>query len=88
VAHRETLVFDSVAEQISQGLAALPGTDQARSMVVAPMVASDRAVGMLNVEDHQRDQAFGPGQVRLVQTVAASMGAALENARLFDETQR
>ncbi|MEE9476572.1 MAG: GAF domain-containing protein, partial [Roseateles sp.] len=88
VEHRETLVFNSVAEQISQGLAALPGTDQARSMVVVPMVASDRVVGMLNVEDHQRDQAFGPGQVRLVQTVAASMGAALENARLFDETQR
>src|SRR5207237_6445240 len=40
------------------------------------------------IEDHERENAYDEAEVRLVSTVAASMGVALENARLFDETQR
>ncbi len=36
----------------------------------------------------ERDNAYGDADVRLLSTVGASMGVALENARLFDETQR
>src|SRR5208283_4871899 len=39
-------------------------------------------------EDYQQENAYGDAEVRLLSTVAASMGVALENARLFDETQR
>ena len=35
----------------------------------------------------ERDNAFGEAEVRLLSTVAASMGVALENVRLFKETQ-
>ena len=40
------------------------------------------------LENYERENAFGESEVRLLTTVAASMGVALENARLFDETQR
>src|SRR4029077_8742748 len=40
------------------------------------------------LENYEREDAFGDAEVRLLSTVAASMGVALENARLFDETQR
>src|SRR5271157_5910884 len=40
------------------------------------------------LEDYVRENAYGEAEVRLLSTVAASMGVALENARLFDETQR
>ena len=36
----------------------------------------------------EREDAFDKAAVRLLQTVVASMGTALESARLFDETQR
>ncbi len=39
----------------------------------------------MNVE---REHAFSESDVRLLQTLANSMSVALENARLFDETQR
>ena len=36
----------------------------------------------------ERENAFSESDVRLLQTLANSMSVALENARLFDETQR
>ena len=65
-----------------------PGTDWAHSIVGVPIIGSDRVLGAIGLQNHEREYAFGEDDVRLLQTVAASMGVALENARLFDETQR
>jgi transcriptional regulator with GAF, ATPase, and Fis domain len=40
------------------------------------------------MENHEREHAFGESEVRLLTTIASSMGVALQSARLFDETQR
>ena len=64
------------------------GTDMSRSGVAVPIFAGDRLLGFMSVENMDREHAFGEADVRLLSTVAASMGVALENARLFDETQR
>ncbi len=81
-------MLNSRAEQDAAGSTTLPGTDTALSIVVVPIVASDRVVGRLILENHERENAYGEADVRLLTTVAASMGVALENARLFAETQR
>ena len=56
--------------------------------MTVPIIGSDRVLGMLSMENHEREHAFGDSEVRLLTTVAASMGVALENARLFEEIQR
>ncbi len=87
--HRRTRVLNTCAEQVAAGYkGAAPGTDWALALLQAPIVTADRVLGMIVVEDHKSAHAFDESQVRLVQTVATSLGAALENARLFDETQR
>ena len=53
-----------------------------------PLVASDQARGLIELGDLEREDAFSPSDVRLLQTLANSMSVALENARLFAETQR
>src|SRR5262250_3246390 len=70
------------------GAKAVAGTDQALAVTYAPILSSDRVLGTIVIESYEREHAFGNAEVRLLTTVAASMGVALENARLFDETQR
>jgi len=62
--------------------------DLSKCIAMAPIVSSNRALGMFVLEDHERENAFGESELRLLTTIAASLGTALENARLFDETQR
>jgi len=64
------------------------GTDMSCSGVAVPIFAAERMLGFISLENMDRENAFGEADVRLLSTVAASMGVALENARLFDETQR
>ncbi len=48
---------------------------------------ADRAAATEMLADPEM-KAFGEAEVRLLTTISATLGAALENARLFDETQR
>ncbi len=85
---RQPVVANTRAELPALGLTLMPGTDQCHSMVSVPILGSDRMLGTIVMEDYQHENAYGESEVRLLSTVAASMGVALENARLFDETQR
>jgi GAF domain-containing protein/CheY-like chemotaxis protein/tetratricopeptide (TPR) repeat protein len=85
---REAVVINSLAEFKAMGIAPIPGTDPSKSAVNVPIIGSDRVLGSIILENYEREHAFGEAEVRLLRTVAASMGVALENARLFSETQR
>ncbi|MBK6806553.1 MAG: GAF domain-containing protein, partial [Betaproteobacteria bacterium] len=70
------------------GIKTMPGTDDSLSCVFVPVMVGERLVAAISIESFEREQAFGETEVHLLSTIAASMGVALENARLFDETQR
>src|SRR6185295_4631628 len=57
------------------------------STVRVPIVAGDHALGYIILENYEREYAFGDAEIRLLTTVANGLSVALENARLFDETQ-
>ncbi|SEB25723.1 GAF domain-containing protein [Variovorax sp. YR216] len=84
---REVGVLNTREEQTRIGLAPHPGTDWALSLAAVPILGRDRVLGALGLQNHEREYAFGREQIQLLETVAATMGVALENARLFDETQ-
>ncbi|MBK7317147.1 GAF domain-containing protein [Candidatus Villigracilis affinis] len=82
------IIFNTIKEQIDFGVTSAPGTDMAKSGTHIPIITSDQVVGQIIIEDHERENAYGESEIRLLTTIAASLGTALENARLFDETQR
>ena len=87
VESRQPIVANTRSDYEAFGIKTIPGTDSSLSSIGVPILGSDRVLGSIALENYERENAFGEAEVRLLSTVAASMGVALENARLFDETQ-
>src|SRR5205807_1828774 len=85
---RKPYVLNTAADYQRAGQTPVPGTDQSKSLIGVPIIGSDRVRGLISLENYEREHAYGESEVRLLTTIAASLGTALENARLFDETQR
>src|SRR5262249_12124960 len=81
---RQPVVTHNRAEKAALGIVAIPGTDVSHSSVHVPIIASDSVVGWMVMEDYERENAYNDADVRLLTTVAASMGVALQSAKLFD----
>lgn len=84
------LVLKTRDEQVAHGLVEF--TDErlkakSQSWLGVPIRSGDRVIGVFSVED-PRPNLFTESDVRLLNTLAASLGVALENARLFDEIKR
>ena len=61
--------------------------ETSNSWLGVPVLAGDRVLGVITLERTPKN-AFSETDERLLSTIAQSMGVALENARLFDETKR
>ena len=86
---REPLVInenlDVEAERI--GSSALDG-EMPKSVLWVPLITGARAIGVIALENLDREHAFDDADVRLLTTLAGSLSTALENARLVHETRQ
>ena len=62
--------------------------DTAKSWLGVPLISGGQVNGTIRLENYEREFAYSESDVSLLQTLANSMSVALENARLFDETNR
>ncbi len=62
--------------------------EEARSLLLAPLVAGGEVRGRISLQNLDKTHAFSEADERLLSTIASSLGVALENVRLFDETKR
>ena len=90
IATRSTLLDNHVTPETParRGTNVVQDTELPKSMLFVPMLAGAAVRGFVSIQDIDRFDAFTDGDVRLLETLSASMSVALENARLFDETQR
>jgi signal transduction histidine kinase len=83
------LVNENMEEETRKvGGRTLEGTDRPKSHVLVPLIIHGVVHGLVVMQDMQHEHAFSDSDIRLLETIANSMSIALENARLFDETQR
>jgi len=64
-----------------------PPHDRIRGWMGVPLLVRDRLVGMISLDSHQVD-TFTEEHARLATAFADQVAIALDNARLFEETQR
>ncbi|MGH3001721.1 MAG: GAF domain-containing protein, partial [Gaiellaceae bacterium] len=66
---------------------AMVGTP-ARSYLGVPILVGEQAIGAISVQSVEEEGRFGEDDVRLLATIAANVGVAIQNARLFAEVER
>ena len=59
-----------------------------KSAVFVPLIIGDKVKRYVSLQNVDKENAFSDSDVKLLETLANSMSVALENARLFDETNR
>lgn len=60
--------------------------DKYEAFLSAPIVYKDKVLGVINVQ-HKRPRKYKKGEIELIETIAKATGGAIENARLFSETE-
>jgi signal transduction histidine kinase/CheY-like chemotaxis protein len=76
--------FEELAKQANNPL--ITG-NWPKSALFVPLKVGDKVIGVISIQDIDKENAFKEADVTLLQTLSNSMSVALENARLFDETQ-
>jgi serine phosphatase RsbU (regulator of sigma subunit) len=56
-----------------------------KSAIFVPMIVGDEAIGVISLQNNDRENAFTDADLRLLTTLANSMSVALENARLWEQ---
>ena len=73
--------------QFEEHEAARVGTP-VRSFLGVPIVLRDAAIGVISVQSIEEEGRFAETDSRLLATIAANVGVAIQNARLFSEVER
>jgi PAS domain S-box-containing protein len=81
---RETLLLQGadLPAQLAR-IGAEPQGEISRSWLGVPMINADRVVGVIGIQDFERDTAYSADDVRLLSTIASWAGTAIANARLI-----
>jgi signal transduction histidine kinase/CheY-like chemotaxis protein/uncharacterized protein YigA (DUF484 family) len=87
---RKKSIYIATEEQAKNeyGLSAIPGTKMSKSLLFVPLLSGSIVKGYVSLQNVDKENVFSDSDIRLLETLANSMSVALENARLFDETNR
>ncbi|MGD9058533.1 MAG: histidine kinase dimerization/phospho-acceptor domain-containing protein, partial [Desulfobacterales bacterium] len=80
----QPLLYETMQQQIDSGV--VIDTGECETFMGVPIMAGKEAIGVLSVQ-HTQPSRYTQDDVRLVSTIAANLGIAIENARLYEETQ-
>lgn len=60
----------------------------AKSSIAAPLMIQERAIGVIAIDNTERERAFSENDVRLLETIAANLAVAIENVRLQESVRQ
>ncbi len=75
-------------DELRSSLGIVNGEGEARSYMGVPLIVGDEVYGVLAIRDTERTRAFTINEQRILTTVGSQLGAAIQNARLYNQLQR
>ncbi len=86
---RRPLLFRTAAEDVAfleqQGIEHLG--ELAKSWMGVPLIAAGMTVGVMAIQSYEQENLYDDQDMALFSTIAAQAAVAIQNARLFEETQ-
>jgi PAS domain S-box-containing protein len=81
---REPLLLNRKEQYEGQASVGTPS----RSYLGVPILVGERSIGVISVQSIEEEGRFGEADARVLATLAANVGVAIQNARLFAEVER
>jgi two-component sensor histidine kinase/putative methionine-R-sulfoxide reductase with GAF domain len=85
---REPLVINDHTEQVLESMGAKVLGNPARSYLGVPILVGEDVTGVISIQSVEREGMFDDSNVRLMETIAATVGAAIQNAQLYGAMQQ
>ena len=80
---------DEIMKVLTAGkMKVVPGTQVPKTWLGVPMMVGDEVRGIVSLQNLDKENAFSKSDIALLTTLTNSMTLSLENARLFNETER
>jgi GAF domain-containing protein len=90
IRHRKLILLRSAAEAISfleeHGIGVIG--DVARSWLGVPLLAADKLIGVMAIQDYEREKRYSEADAALFSTIAGQVAGALNNLRLLEEARQ
>ena len=81
-------IDDAHADYEIPNYGAIEEIDSVQSGIAAPLIVKGKVIGVISLDNASRKTAFTGSDLSLLVTFASSASVAIENARLFTETQQ
>lgn len=85
---KKSLLINSAKNEIIMSLGIKPHGKDAMSVLATPMIAGQKVLGVLTLQDYRDENAFSQSQVETLSTIASQAAIALENAELYSSLKR
>jgi len=87
---RQSVLLRSAEENLAfkknQGIKVIG--ELSRSWLGVPLVAADKVVGVMAIQNYEQENLYGQQDLALFTTIADQVANAIANARLYDQAQR
>ncbi len=85
---RQPLVLNETLDDTMAQFGAKVFGNPAQAYLGVPILVGDEVTGVLSIQSASRGHVFGEDNVRLLETIAAAVGAAIQTAQLYGAMQQ
>lgn len=88
IRQRAPLILNENTAQALEKLGAKEVGKPARSYLGVPIFVGEQVTGVISIQSTEREGLFDDSNVRLMETIAATVGATIQNAQLYGAMQQ
>ena len=85
---KKSLLINSARHEILGSLGIKPIGREALSIISAPMIAGEKVIGVITIQDYKHENVFSQSQLDTLSTIATQAAIAIENAELYSSLKK